>query len=276
MHAAQEKPFAISKIALKLPVDGAWELSPPSLKEKKRIRNLLQQEFHYLDRGLQCYAFESEDGSTILKFFRSYKYYLPSWMRALPYPTFLKDIQHQREVAKKAKLFQLFGSFKLAYENLKEESGLIFAHLNTSKEWNTKVTLKDALGKKYCIDIDKYHFVIQRKATLLYPYLTSLIEKGDKERMRPALTALVELLKTRCEKGIADTDPALEKNLGFLEDHTPVFIDTGSFYYDVKIQNLKIAYSEIVFCLQPLRDWLASKEETLAEHLERELIRIFL
>ena len=48
-----------------------WNTSP-SLSDHSAIEKVLDQPFFYLGKGVQCYAFISQDGTTVLKFFKHY------------------------------------------------------------------------------------------------------------------------------------------------------------------------------------------------------------
>src|SRR5258706_12163985 len=79
----------------------SWELSPLSAQEKENIDKILTEPFSFLGSGGQCYAFVSKDEKYVLKFFKQ---------KANPCP--------------------LFNSCKIAYETLKEETGMLALHLN--------------------------------------------------------------------------------------------------------------------------------------------------
>lgn len=217
--------FSLSKISDPLPFDSRWEVeSPPSFQ----IRSILSQPFTYKGKGSQSYVFESEDGKYVLKFFRLNRYRLPTFQANLPLPPFLAAIQDKRIQEKQEKKEKLFNSCKLAYEELREEAGLIYLHLNKTTHLTQEVILHDALKRPKKIRIDHFAFVIQRKAEQLYPYLNQLIHEGDWLGFKKALFSLSLLIDHREEKGIADGDVEIHKNTGFYQGRAMI-LDIGQF-----------------------------------------------
>ena len=83
--------FRVYKIQEKLVFDPRWEL-PTTSDDVHNARNILKEHtFHYLGHGFQCYAFESDDGLYVLKFFRYQRLRQPSFIQALPSLPFLDE-----------------------------------------------------------------------------------------------------------------------------------------------------------------------------------------
>src|SRR3989304_2311781 len=78
--------FRLSRIFSNLKFNPKWETAPLSLEKKAKIKQILSQKFTYLASGGQCFAFVSEDGNYILKFFKHHRRTLPAWFQALPLP----------------------------------------------------------------------------------------------------------------------------------------------------------------------------------------------
>ena len=57
-------PFSADKFKLDLPYNAKWEV------EQIPIDSILSQRFYFLGKGLQSFAFISEDGCYVLKVFR--------------------------------------------------------------------------------------------------------------------------------------------------------------------------------------------------------------
>src|ERR1700722_12556252 len=47
-----------------------WETSPLGCEEKMQIETLLSQPYHLIGAGSECFAFKSEDGQAVIKFFK--------------------------------------------------------------------------------------------------------------------------------------------------------------------------------------------------------------
>src|ERR1700722_2869530 len=68
----------VSNFTYELPFNSKWEVSSPSPEQKALIDKILSQNFTYLGKGAQSYAFESQDQKFVLKFFK-FKHIKPSW-----------------------------------------------------------------------------------------------------------------------------------------------------------------------------------------------------
>ena len=75
--------FRLYKIESHLPYDPRWDVtfSPEDLTQAKEALN---QPYAYLGHGFQCYAFQSQDGKYVLKFFRHQRLRLPEIVLSLP------------------------------------------------------------------------------------------------------------------------------------------------------------------------------------------------
>ncbi len=150
----------------------------------------------------------------------------PAWLQLLP-PLF--DPWRSNKVQKKgAKLFKDFSSYTLAYQELKEQTGLLYLHLNKTDHLKHSLTLEGPLHIEHTVDLDRMEFFVQRKADLVYPALESWVARGEVERAKSALSSLITLLKLRLDKGIFDKDPDLNTNFGFLGT-SAIQIDVGRF-----------------------------------------------
>jgi hypothetical protein len=212
----------------------------------------LEQKFTYLGRGAQSYVFASEDGQYVLKLFR--KRYL-------------------RKSRREAKLVKEFNSYKLAYDVLRKETALVYLHLNKTTHLRQKITLVDRLGIEHPLDADQTYFLVQKKAELLYPGLEKLAREEKIEAAKEALTRLVGLLVTRCQKGIFDKDPDLNTNFGLLKEE-PVQIDIGRFKKDLARADANVYREEVRRVTDHLHQWLMVRYPELDDHLRKKLDEI--
>jgi hypothetical protein len=256
--------FSLGKIRSNLKFSSKWEVVNPA---REAIVPLLSQNFYYLGRGSQMYVFESEDKQLILKFFRHNRYRLASITHSITSPIFLADMQSQKRKAKQAKLNALFQSCKIGYEELHEESGLLYLHLNKTRNLKTSITLYDKLKRAYTIPIDDYEFILQKHGEHIYPYLTRLIDQGKTKEAEAALTDLIFLLTSRLNKGIIDHDAVIHKNSGFLANKA-LFLDVGEFS-KAECKDLK---EELWHTTRDLRSWLQEKDPALALTFEKIII----
>ncbi|MCH9609467.1 MAG: hypothetical protein S4CHLAM45_09870 [Chlamydiales bacterium] len=237
--------FSVKKIKAPL----TFKKAPPLPKE-------MSSEFHYLGKGSQSYVFESLDGKDVLKFFRMNRYRTPLFSHL---PPFLNDIQIKKMELKRKKLQELLKSCSIAHKWLSKECETTYVHLEKSSNLKKKVLIYDALKRPSVINLDDYAFIIQRKATPLYAHLGGLIKKRDPDAVIEALESLKTLLISRFEKGIADHDPVIEKNMGFIGGKA-LFIDTGQFYLDNQIYNPDTYRVEGEKIVRKLKIWLENQD----------------
>ncbi len=220
----------MTKIVFDLPFNAAWETDPSLSKEE--LFSLLSQPFTYLNRGTQSYVFESQDHSHVIKLFRSDK--------KLFFPQ-----------KKEGKMEQLFSACLLAYKEAKEETGLVYLHLNETKKWLPTLRAKGPLGQHFSIPLDNYRFAIQKRAKTFQTAMSEALESGDPEAVKKKIDSFLALLHSRSKKGIRNTDPALGRNFGFLGDQA-IEIDFGNYTHNSTTDEWEIElYTHL------LRNWLA-------------------
>jgi hypothetical protein len=208
--------FSVERITSKLPYNAEWAI--PQLPQDE-LKPILGQNYRYLASGTQSYAFLSDDGRYVIKFFRM-KHLVPS----------LSDYLKPGRVEKRQDNLQsIFKAYKQAYDDLKTESGLVYIHLNKTSDLNQKMTIADRLGRVHTIDLDQMEFIVQERAELLFTRLKKLYDAGDEEGAKRAINSVLTLVKQRIEKGYADQDKAVSHNYGFVGDR-PIHLDIGRLF----------------------------------------------
>ncbi|MBI2743406.1 MAG: hypothetical protein HYX48_05760 [Chlamydiales bacterium] len=236
-----------------------------SSSDEREIAPLLSQPFTFLDSGLECYAFLSEDRKLVLKLFKHQHIRQADLIaKLIPLPYFIKLTQMKQE-----RLLSTFSSCKLAYEEMREETGLLFLHLNRTEGSLPVVTLIDKLGIRHEVALNEVHFILQKKADLLIPALSNDLKKEGSSSAKRRIAALFELIRVRCQKGIADRDPTLCKNYGFLDDRA-IVIDVGSFSKNAFLQNPQIYKRELFYETLPLRCLLSREFPELLPYFNEE------
>jgi hypothetical protein len=266
----QTDTFAVSKICSSLPFHPQWEVSPLQQDEQKGLKAILAQPYFYLAKGAQCYVFLSQDGRYVIKFFRLNHLLPPFWTHFyFPYP--LQPLRIAKIQQKQEELDKDFLSYKIAYEEMREETGLVFLHLNKTDSLHQQLTIFDRLHISHILDLDQMEFLVQKKADLVYPALEQIVETKGAECAKQALSRLVDLLTLRSSKGIFDKDPDLNTNFGFIEEK-PIQIDVGRYRKQGEPQ--KIDRNEIIRITDHLNQWLRVHYPPLAEHLDAQTTQI--
>jgi hypothetical protein len=254
--------FTVLRITSNLTYHPEWETSPLSPAQESEVKNLLNQPYTYLSKGVQSFVFASEDGQYVIKFFRHDHLALPFWSKFLP--------RKDPKLAKKnRKLGKDFLSYKIAYEILKKETGLVFLHLNKTKNFNQTLDLVDKLKIHHPINLDNYEFLIQKRASLLYTALDQMIEENRVEDAKATLTKLVQLLAYRAQQGVSDKDPDLNTNFGVI-GIDPIQIDVGRF----RKGPVRLDKNEIIRITDHLHQHLMVKCPELDLHLKTQIQKL--
>ncbi len=184
----------------------------------------LQQPYSYLSKGGQSYVFVSEDGQYVLKLLRSSRLNtLKILYTFFPLSSFEEKIDKQEKLLK-----ETLKSYAIAYEKLREETGLVGLHVDKQNSIQSPLKIVDKGGVAHIIDPNQYPFIVQKRAILVKEKIHQLAQEKNFSSCREAFTALFSLMHHRMEEGIDDGDPNLSKNFGFCGNH-PIQIDTGRF-----------------------------------------------
>ncbi len=262
--------FSVARIHSDLAYNPAWETTPLSVQKKAQMKQILDQKFHYLGCGGQCFAFASEDGQYVIKFFKHKirKPYSLFLRASLPAPLEKKRLKKLNKAL--YKLDRDFTSYKIAYEDLCDETGLLFIHLNKGNDLDQTITIIDKIGIAHQIDLDNIEFVVQKRATLVYSYIEDLMTKGDVEKAKLALHSILDVIISRCKKGIFDEDARIHRNFGFIGSQ-PIFIDVGRFRRDPERKEPLVYKNDLENIIGRFRHWLEESYPELVSTLDEEL-----
>lgn len=224
---------------------------------------LLSQPYYYYGCGHQCFAFISEDGQTILKFFKYADHAPPSWTAKIPLLNRIKSFRPCRIQYVLWKKERDFKGYMLAFEQFKEESGLLDLHLRpTTCEYPT-LTLYDKLSIRHQLDLNKVPFVLQRKAIPAYTQFSHWIANGDIEKARRAITEILSLCSHRISQQIDDYDADFHSNLGFFKE-SPIYIDPGRF----SLSSTPLPSAEFERLKSLLKTWFSKHYPPLVSDVE--------
>ncbi len=249
--------FTILRITSKLTPQPEWETAPLSSEEKNRIKEILSQPYSYLDKGVQSFVFASEDGQYVIKFFRHDHLDAPFWLTP------------NQRIKKQAQLCKEFLSYKLAFQNLREQTGLVLVHLNKTEDLHQTLDLVDKLGIHHPLPLDNYEFLIQKRASLLYTALNQMIEENKISDAKETLSNLVELLAHLAKEGISDKDPDLITNFGVIGTK-PIQIDVGRF----SPRDPHVDKDEILRITDCLNQYLTTRCPELQQHLKTQIEKL--
>lgn len=204
----QTDGFSIAKIIPHHPLK--YEEKAPS----QEILKALDQPYHFLDSGVQCYAFVSEDQKTVLKFFKHYHLFPGNQLlEMIPFPYKQKIVQMREE-----RLHKIFKSCQIGFDHLQEETGLLLTHFTYSE--CPKIKIFDKLGITHELDLSGMEFVLQKKGEPISLRLKTLygIEQAMEQLKKHHFTCLQKGFKTKDSK---------IRNYAFIGED-PITIDIGS------------------------------------------------
>lgn len=227
---------------------------PYEEEDISKAKDILSQPFYYLGKGVQSYAFSSEDGKYVLKFFKQKHLRQFGWLNKVPMPLLLQIINENKIERHAKKADKLFFSYKLAYEKMREESGIILLHLNHGKELNKDVVIFDKLGFKHHIDINNYEFLIQKKGVTLKELIKTL---KTPDEFLVYVNQIIDLLFLRYNKCIADMDySSFLINIAFdVDGLRAIYIDTGKLCPDDSLICEDVRMQDLKARLDNLHDW---------------------
>jgi hypothetical protein len=200
----------------------------PLLSEVEAVdlNKILSQKFTYIGKGSQSYAFGTIDGEYVIKFFK-FKHLKPSiWLELLPPIFSLQSYKEKQNQRKERKLASVFSGYRLAYVQHKQDSALIFVHLNQTKNLYPSLTVLDKMGWEHSIPLDDVVFIVQRRAETAKTVIHNHLKKRDVAGAKSKIDQIFDLYLSEYAKGIFDNDHAVMRNVGFVKER-PIRIDVG-------------------------------------------------
>jgi len=256
--------FSPSQIQSKFPPRPEWDVKM-SPNHDKFFYILSQQTLNWLGRGMQVIVFETQDGKYVVKFVQLGR------MKENSDKGFFQGLLSKENKEKREERLrhreEIFSSSKMAFEELQDETGIIYVHLNRTEDKLRGVKLVDRNGQSHRIRGDDASFVVQKKASCVIPVLTKLMESGDLPGAKQRVNHIFDLLLSLARKGFVDGDDALirNNNMGFTEDRA-IYIDTGHMFKAVNLDVAERMKYEFQVRLDPLEKWLNVMYPVLGEY----------
>jgi hypothetical protein len=263
-----------------------WQIPVCSFEEKGRIDTCLSQPYHLIGSGSECFVFASQDGLTVIKFFKldfirwSYlkkglfledhssaagtlsNHFLTKINIPGPFQYLLNRLLGIREF----RIDRSFNSVKLAYENLQKETGIFYYHLQPSNHLHHPLKIYDGNGISHEIDLDSTPFLLQKRSVLLKDHFRILRHEKKSDEAKQSIDSLISLILDRAKKGLADRDVAT-KNLGFIGTQA-MEIDVGSFHENSRLKEPWLYHQELYYTTWEVKNWLKKNYPEMAIYLE--------
>lgn len=242
-------------------VSSDWEFPPLAPEAQQLVNQILQQKFTFLARGSQAFAFISEDGKYVLKLFKQHKWKPSHLLGYLPWSW---NPYYKAYCLRKEKQNRVLESCKTALTYIKEDTGVIYAHLNPTPLDLPSITLMDKHGRPWTIDLSQSCFLLQRKADLFYEHIKDLMGESRLEEAKYAITSTIKLLDRFIDLGVYDNNAILRKNFGFINNEAMQF-DIGKFKFDAARERDK---REIRIVTKNFRRWIGTYYPELNSHFD--------
>lgn len=238
-------------------------LGEPAGVLSEEASQALSQPYCYLGKGKQAFAFVSEDGKWVVKFFNHRYFKLPFWA------VLLAEEKIKRE--KRRKFYEK--SYGIAAKTLQEETGIVYLHQGKSPSPLPQLHATDNLHRSHRIDLNKTPFVLQRRAFPFYPALEAMTP----EELDVRIDQFLSLIATRIDRKIGDIDHNVKDNFGILEGKV-IHLDPGRLYYEEALwEEEKLKY-EWWSATHQFRKWLMKnapgKITSFDERIETNLQRV--
>lgn len=264
--------FLLNSLCKKITDDFSTHfLTPPASKDSpwgktpvpENLQELIEQEYVYLGKGKQAYAFVSKDGEHVLKLFKPAPIRFHTSIFGKPYQIslsklpFIKSLfidfssPHYQEVQNKE-----FRSYINAITLLPEETKVEYVHLASTQYLQKKLKIYDKIGILHTIDLDSTSFLIQKRADLFYPKLLELVQKNEKEKAQVLLKNFVSFYLHLIDTNIVNPT-TVEANIGCL-DLEIVQIDVGRLLTtnDLKLPYPRVPLAQIHTSTSHMKKWL--------------------
>jgi hypothetical protein len=265
--------FSLSNISSDFSYHPNWKIRSLAKDEQEEVDRALNQSYYYLGKGCQSYVFLSEDHQYVIKFFKYQRFRLQPWLAYFPPLPAIVKYREEKIEKKRVKLEGFIQSWKIAFEDLKEETGLLFVHLNKTRDLNKELVIFDKIGQRHRLNLDDMEFCIQRKAEMLCSVLLKFKENNDLKEGQYLITRLLNLILSEYHRGLADNDHALMQNTGVVEGK-PVHIDVGQFVKNKQIKDSSVYNQELFTKTYKFKIWLKEQYPELFVYLEDQLQEI--
>ena len=220
--------FMVHKIVSHFPYDEAYKLASFDENEVSSLHTILNQEFRFLGYGGQGYSFVSNDTDYVIKFFKMHHMRTPRILEKIPLFSNASLIKDNFVRSRQENHAKIFTSVKIASEQFKDETGIVFANLNPAKNIFPTIAVISPIGVKLTVDLNHVPFVLQKRADLAFTQFKKLAISKEEYKIQKMIDDITSFISIRCKKQIEDTDGGLLRNFSYYNNKI-MQIDVGSF-----------------------------------------------
>ena len=262
--------FSLARIEAPIHFHANLSLPEPTPTTLQELRTIMHQRFFYLKKGSQAYAFISEDKTHVLKLFKLHHMQPADWILSIPVPGCLSSYRDNLVKRRAFRISLTLQSYKIAAEQLPDECALVYTQILPTTTYSLPVTIVDAIGRTYTIDLAAHGYALQKALRLVPSSFDGWIKNNDMVHAKEAIDSLCTLMARRSAKGIQDLDPDLHKNAGLLGTKAAI-LDIGSFILNPKMATPEEAQRDIRKVFEHFSVWLQQKSPELASYLDEKI-----
>lgn len=218
-----DRQFRYENIAL----DASFFPALPEMPPSSETLSILNQPFYYLDSGKQSFAFVSEDGRYVLKFFDRSRFR-----------------QWRNQARARVKMEQAVNGYITADVYDRDHVGLLYMHRTSQENHLPSVVITDRFGLHHQIDLNRVPFVLQKKAVPTRIVIATFLDRRDCSAARKAFASLKAMYVDEHQRGIYDLDRNLMHNTGFVGE-VPMRIDAGRLTIDERLKDPVASRNEL-------------------------------
>jgi len=247
--------FRISNITYDLPFTPPWKAPNITPDEHRELATIFKQKFSYIGKGAQCYAFVSENGQYVLKFFK-FKHLRPNlFVDLLPNIPPFQEFKQKSIARKQHRLIGVFNGYDLAFRENRDTAALIYLQLVPNPDLHLTATVIDKLGLTRNIQLDHIVFLLQKKGDTLRHRLHQYLSHEQLNDAKDAVTSIIAMYISEYKKGIYDHDHGILHNTGFI-GNVPFHLDVGKLNKDDRMQQSDIYKSDLEHVLWKIDAWV--------------------
>lgn len=258
--------FTVTAIDQNIPLSSTPSSISPEVSQR------LAQPFYYFGAGGQSYVFLGKDQKTILKFFkRNHGLSDQSVMgvQAL-FPSSVAPYRKKFLPTRDERFNSIFTGCKIAYDHLREETKILYLHLDPEALPIPSVTIVDLMGIAHTIPLETTSFLLQERAEPFFPRLKQQIRAGKIDEAKASIHSFLTYLVRQSRKGIRDCDKGLRRNYGFFGSDVAL-IDTGSLTIDPILTDPLELKKEVTTKSHRIERWLQRNYPALLPYYQQEL-----
>jgi hypothetical protein len=243
-------------------------VSTVSKEEYEKLQWIFSRPFLFLEEEEQCYSFQSQD--YVIKFFKMKRLTPKYWLNYIPFP-WLEKLRLSKIGERERTRQETFGSFTMAFEEFRVQTGLLFIHLFRTEWIKARVQVKDQQGFPHIISLDSVPFILQKKAKTLSEYMESLARQNRKQEILSSFLLILDLVRDGCQHGLALQDSGyIERDYGFIGTQA-VCINPGHMIRDESLKNSLNALREVLKVSKRVEIWLGGHHPDLVKPFQKEV-----